>query len=89
MKIKASKFNEVRLSDVAQFIKSPSQIIRPECSNGVLLGQISLKDGSVMRLYAGDEIRINNVQFPLAAPSSFPFSENEDYFNSEIEINDL
>ena len=89
MKIKASKFNEVRLSDVAQFIKSPSQIIRSECSNGVLLGQISLKDGSVMRLYAGDEIRINNVQLPLAAPSSFPFPENEEYFNSEIEINDL
>ena len=88
MKIKANKFNEVRISDVAKYIELPSQIIRSECSNGVPLGYISLKDGSVMRLYSGDEVRINNVQLPLAAPSSFPFAEKEDEFNCEIEIND-
>ena len=40
MKIKTSKYNEVRLSDVAQYIKVPAQIVKPSTPNGVLIGDV-------------------------------------------------
>lgn len=80
MKIKASKFNEVRLSDVIQYIKVPAQIVKPSTQNGVLVGEVRYEDGKTERIYSDYEVRINNVQLPLAAGEG-------DYFNCEIEIN--
>lgn len=80
MKIKTSKYNEVRLSDVAQYIKVPAQIVKPSFPNGVLIGDVHYEDGKKERVYSDYEVRINNVQFPFAAGE-------DDYFNSEIEIN--
>ena len=80
MKIKTSKYNEVRLSDVAQYIKVPAQIVRPSTPNGILIGDVKYEDGKKERVYSDYEVRINNVQLS--------FSVGEDsYFNSEIEIN--
>ena len=45
MKIKTSKYNEVRLSDVAQYIKVPAQIVKPSTPNGVLIGDVKYADG--------------------------------------------
>ena len=45
MKIKTSKYNEVRLSDVAQYIKVPAQIVKPSTQNGVLIGDVQYEDG--------------------------------------------
>ena len=46
MKIKTSKYNEVRLSDVAQYIKVPAQIVKPSTpTNGVLIGEVQYEDG--------------------------------------------
>lgn len=80
MKIKTSKYNEVRVRDVAQYIKVPAQIIKPSTPNGVLVGEVRYEDGKTERVYSDYEVRINNVQLPFAAGE-------ESYFNSEIEIN--
>lgn len=81
MKIKTSKYNEVRLSDVAKYIEVPSQIVKPSTpTNGVLIGNVQYKDGKRERIYSDYEVRINNVQLPFAAGE-------DSYFNSEIEIN--
>lgn len=80
MKIKTSKYNEVRLSDVAQYIKVSAQIIKPSTPNGVLIGEVRYEDGKSERVYSDYEVRINNVQLPFAAGEG-------SYFNSEIEIN--
>lgn len=80
MKIKTSKYNEVRLSDVAQYIKVPAQIIKPSMSNGVLIGEVQYEDGKKERVYSDYEVRINNIQLPFAAGE-------KSYFDSEIEIN--
>ena len=45
MKIKTSKYNEVRLSDVAQYIKVPAHIVKPSTQNGVLIGDVQYEDG--------------------------------------------
>ena len=80
MKIKTSKYNEVRLSDVAQHIKFPAQIIKPSMPNGVLIGEVQYEDGKKERVYSDCYVRINNIQLPFAAGE-------DSYFNSEIEIN--
>lgn len=81
MKIKTSKYNEVRLSDVAQYIKVPAQIVKPSTpTNGVLIGEVQYKDGKKERVYSDYDVRINNIQLPFAAGK-------ESYFDSEIEIN--
>ena len=80
MKIKASKYNEVRLSDVAQYIKVPAQIVKPSTPNGVLIGDVQYEDGKKERVYSDYEVRINNVQLPFAVGA-------DRYFNSETEIN--
>lgn len=80
MKIKTSKYNEVRLSDVAQYIKVPAQIVKPSTPNGVLVGEVRYEDGKSERVYSDYEVRINNIQLPFAAGK-------ESYFDSEIEIN--
>lgn len=80
MKIKTSKYNEVRLSDVAQHIKVPAQIIKPSMPNGVLIGEVQYEDGKKERVYSDCYVRINNIQLPFAAGEA-------SYFNSEIEIN--
>lgn len=80
MKIKTSKYNEVRLSDVIQYIKVPAQIVKPSTQNGVLVGEVHYEDGKTERVYSDYEVRINNVQLPFAAGE-------DSYFNSEIEIN--
>lgn len=80
MKIKTSKYNEVRLSDVAQYIKVPAQIVKPSTPNGVLIGDVLYEDGKKERVYSDYEVRINNVQLPFAVGE-------DSYFNSEIEIN--
>lgn len=80
MKIKTSKYNEVRLSDVAQYIKIPAQIVKPATPNGVLICEVHYEDGKNERVYSDYEVRINNVQLPFAAGE-------DSYFNREIEIN--
>lgn len=80
MKIKTSKYNEVRLSDVAQYIKVPAQIIKSSSPNGVLIGEVQYEDGKKERVYSDYDVRINNIQLPFAAGE-------ESYFDSEIEIN--
>lgn len=80
MKIRTSKNNEVRLSDVSDYIKVPAQIIRPVVTNGVPVGEIRYEDGQTERIYSDYEVRINNVQLSFA-------SGDDDYFNCEIEIN--
>lgn len=80
MKIKTSKYNEVRLCDVAQYIKVPSQIVKPSTPNGVLIGEIHYEDGKTERVFSDYEVRINNIQLPLA-------EGKESYFDCEIEIN--
>lgn len=80
MKIKTSKYNEVRLSDVAQYIKVPAQIIKPSVPNGVLIGEVQYEDGKKERVYSDYAVCINNIQLPFAAGE-------ESYFDSEIEIN--
>ena len=80
MKIKTSKNNEVRLSDVAQYIKVPAQIIKPSKPNGVLIGEIQYEDGKKEQVYSDYNVRINNVQLSFAAGE-------ESYFDCEIEIN--
>lgn len=80
MKIRTSKYNEVRLSDVIQHIKVPAQIIRPSSPNGVLVGEVRYEDGKTERIYSDYEVRINNVQLPFA-------SGEESYFCKEININ--
>ena len=80
MKIKTSKYNEVRLSDVTQYIKVPAQIVKPSTPNGVLIGDVHYEDGKMERVYSDYEVRINNVQLPFAAGE-------DSYFSSEIEIN--
>ena len=80
MKIKTSKYNEVRSSDVAQYIKVPAQIVKPSTPNGVLIGDVLYEDGKKERVYSDYEVRINNVQLPFAVGE-------DSYFNSEIEIN--
>lgn len=80
MKIKTSKYNEVRLSDVAQYIKVPAQIVKSPWLNGVFIGTVQYENGQIERIYSDDEVRINNVQLPFAAGE-------DSYFNCEIEIN--
>ena len=81
MKINTSKYNEVRLSDVAQYIKVPAQIVKPSTpTNGVLIGEVQYEDGKKERVYSDYEVRINNVQLPFAAGE-------ESYFCCEIELN--
>lgn len=80
MKIKTSKYNEVRLSDVAQYIKVPAQIVKPSFPNGVFIGEVSYENGKKERIYSDYEVCINNVQLPFAAGE-------DSYFDSEIEIN--
>ena len=80
MKIRTSKYNEVRLADVIQHIKVPAQIIRPSSPNGVLVGEVRYEDGKTERIYSDYEVRINNVQLPFA-------SGEESYFCEEININ--
>lgn len=52
MKIKTLKYNEVRLSDVAQYIKVPAQIAKQSTPNGVFLGVVSYEDGKKERVYS-------------------------------------
>ena len=80
MKINTSKYNEVRLSDVAQYIKVPAQIIKPRFTNGVEVGEVRYEDGKKERIYSDYEVRINNVQLPFAV-------DKKSYFDCEIEIN--
>ncbi len=80
MKIKTSKYNEVRLSDVAQYIKYPAQIVKPSALNGVFIGEVRYDNGKKERVYSDYEVRIKNVQLPFAAGE-------DSYFNCEIEIN--
>lgn len=80
IKIKTSKYNEVRLSDVQKYIKVPAQIIKPSCTNGVYIGTITYDNGQTERIFSDYAVRINNVHLPFAAGESA-------YFDSEIEIN--
>ncbi len=100
MKIKASKYNEVRLEDVAEYIKAEWQIIKPTAdingvrcevpTNGIILGHVYLADGSRVRMFSDYEVKIFNVQLPLAAGNNPPFAPgDDDYFDHEIEINEF
>lgn len=80
MRIKTSKYNEVRLTDVAEYIKVPAQIVKPSTPNGVLIGEVIYEDGKKEQVYSDFEVRINNVQLPFAVGE-------DGYFNFEIEIN--
>lgn len=80
MKISCSKFNEVSLLEIEEFVKSKSQIRYSEWrDNNVFVGCL-LIDGICYSMKAGDEVCINNVWLPLA-------SGNIDYFDCEIIIN--
>lgn len=80
MKIRASKYNEVSLKEVAKYIHVPAQVIIPAIQNGVLLGEVKFDDGNTLRVYSDYEVRINNVQLSLA-------NADDSYFDSTIEIN--
>ena len=80
MKIKTSKYNEVRLADVAQYIKSPAQIKKKVTPNGVLISDIFYQNGKKDFIYSDYEVVINNVRLPFAVG-------DDNYFNCEIEIN--
>lgn len=80
MKIRTSQYNEVKLSDVAQYIKVPAQIVKPISPNGVFIGFVCYEDGRTERVCSDYEVRINNVQLPFAAGE-------DSYFDRSIEIN--
>lgn len=79
MKLHASKYNELNINEVAKYIKSEKQIIRPQIRNGVLIAHINCEDAKNVYVYSDDEVVINNVRFPLAAAK-------DKYFSHEISI---
>ena len=79
MKIKCSKYNEVCLKDVKDFISKPCQIRKSYYNNGVFLGSVII-DGVSYLLHAGDDVCINNVWLSLAYGD---FS----YFDCVLDIN--
>ena len=77
MKIRTSQYNEVKLFDVAQYIKVPAQIVKPISPNGVFIGFVYYEDGRTERVCSDYEVRINNVQLPFAA-------EEDSYFDRSL-----
>lgn len=79
MKINCSKYNEVRLQDVNEYLTNCNQFRRNCFRVGRYLGSVMI-DKISFPLYAGDEVLIHNVSFSLA------YGEDS-YFDCELEIN--
>lgn len=81
MKIRSSKYNEVRFDDVKSFIKTESQIVKGDDRLGKFLGIIYWPNNAGhTAVYSTDYVIIDNVRLALA------YAEDS-YFDCYISIN--
>lgn len=80
IKIKCSKHNEVRLSDVKAAVGNNYYIKKSEYNIGEFVGWGLLPNKKSVKVYSNDWVYINNVILPLA-------KGEEEYFCCELTIN--
>lgn len=65
IRIRCTKYNEINVSDVREYITSNAQIKRGIRDVAMYAGSVNIDD-SIVKIYSTDTLVIHNVELPVA-----------------------